>query len=327
MNQETELQKTPLKNPLMAAFLSFLLPGAGHFYQGRNFKGIVNCVCVLTLLLWGLSMGKWGIVFRLEPTQENAQDVAQIQQRIRNGQRFANRELEPDRKKTKTHLGFFAQAPIGLVSIPAMIQEERYFSRDNVSATKDDIEVNSAAVGEFNYRSVDGEVSVKLLDGTIQMSPQQGEFGREMQGTFNGSDEQGNEFQLKLKGLNAIGPPIGSELYQPLRCFVSHLNGEPIDDGQLKAGIERAWADRVFVPPNVVALSHLHGQLGKKFPLAEVFTWIAGLLNVLVIWDAYAGPAYGYRMSRPEELKAEEEAQKEADKAETPSTDSSKSTP
>lgn len=56
--------KIDLKNPLLAAVLSFILPGAGHFYQGRIGKGIVFCVCVLGLFLYGLVLSSgdvgWG---------------------------------------------------------------------------------------------------------------------------------------------------------------------------------------------------------------------------------------------------------------------------
>ncbi len=38
----------------------------------------------------------------------------------------------------------------------------------------------------------------------------------------------------------------------------------------------------------------LHAELGKIHELALVFTWIAGLLNILAVWDAIDGPAYGY---------------------------------
>ena len=34
--------------------------------------------------------------------------------------------------------------------------------------------------------------------------------------------------------------------------------------------------------------------MGKFFELAKIFTWIAGLLNILAVWDAFEGPAYGY---------------------------------
>lgn len=316
MNQDPELQKIPLKNPVVAAVLSFLLPGAGQLYQGRTFKGIINCVCVLTLFFWGLSLGEWGIVFRLEPLQANERDIAQLQGGFQEGERLVNPDLTPDRSNSKIHLGFLAQAPVGLFSIPAMIQERRYFSDNNISATQEEFELNEAAIGKFRYRSKDGDLVIEELEGILKLSPQKGQFGREMQGTFSGTDPQGKKFEVTIEGLNSLGPPIGSETYQPMTCFVSHLNGTAVEDGILRAGVERGWINRFLVPPNIQSLERLHGDLGKKFPLAEVFTWIAGLLNVLVIWDAYAGPAYGYRMPRPEEQAADED--KPATKTEEP---------
>ena len=47
-------------------------------------------------------------------------------------------------------------------------------------------------------------------------------------------------------------------------------------------------------------LSRLHYELGKTYDLAMVYTWIAALLNVLVLWDAFEGPAYGYGDETPE---------------------------
>lgn len=45
-----------LKNPLMAGFLAWLWPGAGHLYQGRYGKGIVFMVCILVTYFFGLAM-------------------------------------------------------------------------------------------------------------------------------------------------------------------------------------------------------------------------------------------------------------------------------
>jgi hypothetical protein len=41
------------------------------------------------------------------------------------------------------------------------------------------------------------------------------------------------------------------------------------------------------------------------FELALVFTWIAGLLNILAVWDALEGPAYGYGDEEPEPSEGE----------------------
>ena len=56
-------------------------------------------------------------------------------------------------------------------------------------------------------------------------------------------------------------------------------------------------------PPDIAGLEMTQGELGKFFEIGQVYTWIAGLLNLLAIWDAVCGPAYGY--GNPEEDKTE----------------------
>ena len=47
----------------------------------------------------------------------------------------------------------------------------------------------------------------------------------------------------------------------------------------------------VMVPPrNQEELSDWHYRLNMRFELGTLYTMIAGLLNVLAIWDAYGGP-------------------------------------
>ena len=52
-----------LKNPALAAVLGWLVPGLGHFYQGRVGKGILFFVCILGLFLFGFRQGDWKIVY------------------------------------------------------------------------------------------------------------------------------------------------------------------------------------------------------------------------------------------------------------------------
>jgi hypothetical protein len=53
----------PLKNPLKAAFLAWLMPGLGHFYQGRTGKGILYATCILGLYFMGLLLGEGNVVY------------------------------------------------------------------------------------------------------------------------------------------------------------------------------------------------------------------------------------------------------------------------
>lgn len=52
-----------LKNPTTAAILAWLIPGAGHLYQGRRGKGILFLVCILSIYFLGLSMGGGRVVY------------------------------------------------------------------------------------------------------------------------------------------------------------------------------------------------------------------------------------------------------------------------
>jgi hypothetical protein len=62
------------KNPWIAGVLAFLIPGAGHLYQGRTVKGIIYCVSILGLFFWGQKMGEGMVVYgdvTLSPTSHN----------------------------------------------------------------------------------------------------------------------------------------------------------------------------------------------------------------------------------------------------------------
>ncbi len=52
-----------LKNPYLAALLAFLIPGLGHWYQGRRGKAVLYCVCILGLYLAGFVLGGGNNVF------------------------------------------------------------------------------------------------------------------------------------------------------------------------------------------------------------------------------------------------------------------------
>ena len=106
-NSTTNTTQTPiaqqpeidLKNPFLAALLTFVLPGAGHIYQGRIGKGIVFCVCVLGLFIYGLVLSSgdvgWGRAMYWKWTPDD--------------HRFY----------------FLGQACIGAPALPALIQSNR----------------------------------------------------------------------------------------------------------------------------------------------------------------------------------------------------------
>src|SRR6516165_11829798 len=147
-----------LREPYLAAFLAWLVPGLGHFYQGRKGKGWLYAICILGLYLTGFTLGEGKIVYW----------------------RWVNPLNNPER----FCLYYLGQFFVGLPALPALIQ------------------------------------------GT-----------------------------LRYFGMNEI-----------LWGFMS----EPAQN----------------------VLNGLHPRLGKLVEIGSMYTAVAGLLNVLAIYDAYEGPAY-----------------------------------
>jgi len=56
-------QYIDLKNRPLAAFLAWLIPGAGHFYQGRRTKGAIYLVCILSAWILGFALGGGHVVY------------------------------------------------------------------------------------------------------------------------------------------------------------------------------------------------------------------------------------------------------------------------
>ena len=52
-----------LRDPFWAAFLAWLWPGAGHFYQRRFAKGFLFMICVLGTFFYGLGLGRGRVVY------------------------------------------------------------------------------------------------------------------------------------------------------------------------------------------------------------------------------------------------------------------------
>lgn len=56
-------QYIDLRNRPLAAFLAWLIPGAGHVYQGRNTKGSLFFVCILSAWILGFALGGGHVVY------------------------------------------------------------------------------------------------------------------------------------------------------------------------------------------------------------------------------------------------------------------------
>src|SRR3954447_12239663 len=86
----------PLRNPYKAAFLAWLIPGLGHFYQGRIGKAWLYAISTLSLYYIGFTMAEGKIVYW----------------------RWVNPLNNPER----FCLHYVGQFFVGLTALPALIQ-------------------------------------------------------------------------------------------------------------------------------------------------------------------------------------------------------------
>lgn len=87
-------QIVDLRNRYLAALLAWLIPGAGHWYQGRKTKGLIFFVCILSAWILGFALGGGHVVYA---------------------------SWQPGDKRWH----YLLQAGVGAAALPAMIQGDR----------------------------------------------------------------------------------------------------------------------------------------------------------------------------------------------------------
>jgi len=180
-----------LKDPMLAAFLAWLVPGLGHYYQGRTAKAVLYFVCIVGTFVYGLYLGGsrelgWG---RVVYASWNAQDK---------------------------RIPYLGQVFVGLPALPALVQNSRV--------------------------------------------------------------RKGKE------------PWFGGFMAPPFPEGFANQN--PFDQPTLDV---------------------LHKKLHRYFELGTVYTLIAGLLNILAIYDAYGGPVFLEKKDEEEESQQSNRAAAAAD--------------
>lgn len=264
-------QTLQLKSPGTAALLAFLIPGLGHLYQGRIFKAIVYFVCIMGTFVVGMRIGDCKVVYF-------------------------------DWNKDQKTFPYLCQFFVGLPALPALFQ----------------VYLRSPADFEPNYlpkpitSPFTGTVTVKgeppmPFTGTVTLESSEA-LASQLQGKVSGT-------LTTSKGeVRCEGTIQELELAQRVspdaeRHFNGNFNGKSLDkdgqaiSGEFHGGIPRSWPQRYGAPlldrapsPRRGALTDLesaHGKLGRNFELGVLYTMVAGLLNILAIYDALEGPAYG----------------------------------
>lgn len=258
--------RIPLKHPWLAGLLAFLVPGAGHFYQGRYFKAVIYSACIIGLFLAGMRMSDWKAVYL--------------------------NKSSPHRETSGRHtlLRFAAQFGVGLPCLWALVQRERFYSKSNDS----DTELNRPQSFEFTGKVTFSDGSRQPVTGRVDLEPFTGDFGgTQIGGNFVGRDATGSPVELTLGHDVDLADPIGGNRERTLECRVVSTEANSSIVG-LDGEVPRPVWNWLGAPLDVQEERELHRSLGKFHELAMVFTWVAGLLNLLVIWDAVEGPAYGF---------------------------------
>ncbi len=267
--------RIPLKRPWLAGILALLLPGLGHAYQGRWFKAALYFVCIIGLFVIGLVLSGGQAV---QPPPKGA---------FKSGNMLAI-------------LKYSAQAAAGAPALVGLVQRERYYSPNNVAVDSIPRPFSTPFRGIASYQDETGHHTGNI-EGIIFLEPAEERFGRgAITGRFEGKFE-GKPVKLQLSNHVQLSRPIEAN---PERGVTSgilvNLNGNQTDLGHLSGAIPRAFSNWYAVPADELDDQNLHDRLGKFYELAMVFTWVAGLLNILAIWDAVEGPAYGIGRSEPE---------------------------
>lgn len=268
--------KIPLRSPGFAAVLAFLVPGLGHLYQGRIFKAVIYFVCIMGTFTLGMRVGECQVVY-----------------------------WDQDQKP----LPYLCQVWVGLPALPALAQvylrPMSDFEPNNLSGV-----LAGPCEGQFLEKGQD-PVPFK---GEITLSPVQN-FATQIQGEFRGTlqNPKGGEvpFEGKLQEVelsSRVAPDARRQFAGAITGKTTGANEKQIS-GDLKGGIPRGWLERYAAPlldpdPSTprgarfflrhpTDLERAHERLGKNFELGVLYTMVAGLLNILAIYDALDGPAYG----------------------------------
>ena len=144
------------------------------------------------------------------------------------------------------------------------------------------------------------------VKGTIELSPRQPDTPRywraKIKGKLTAADGSVREIagEMERGSLEAAVAPWPDRVIAGE--FVGHLDQQPDETFNLKGSIPRSFWDSFEAPlqdsrsidlaGEAGGLDRAHKELGGRFELGVVYTMIAGLLNILAIFDAYEGPAY-----------------------------------
>jgi hypothetical protein len=313
--------RVPLKNPFLAVLLGLVMPGGGQLYQGRTFKGVLYAVCIIGTFTYGMFLSDWTALYAGSPLSSTGRRWGYLAQ-TPIGVPAAYALVQQKRYSSPENTSQYAidqplSAPFeGIVRLGN--GDEGVAWPEAFKALE---EARKQAIQKGQGAAVDGEVSEPeyqyyRLKGEVELRPISTNIGPQVEGRFTGHinlwnaetktyDETGDAVELPLSsevGRFEIDRKIYADRQRSLKIPIvgEGDDGRPHKAGVLRGTIPRPIGNWLAVPLEPEKLNRLHYELGKTYDLALVYTWIAALLNVLVLWDAFEGPAYGYGDEKPE---------------------------
>ena len=274
--------KVDLKDPALAALLAFLLPGLGHFYQRRVFKGLLYCVCILGTFFTGLSIGHGQVVYFQWKQPEN-----------------------------RTY-AYLCQFWVGLPALPALAQSQLR-SKEAFDANYVSHPISQTFEGTL-FDTAGGETrAIGKLFGKIELKSQNPEAPRHWTGTVTGTLTTSEGSTRPIQGemvrggidRGGLDPEVAPWHQRRIIGRFEETRGDRAEEtvsGKLEGAMPRSLLDSFEAPlqdprsndfgGEPSDLDRAHRELGGRFELGVVYTMIAGLLNILAVYDAYDGPAY-----------------------------------
>jgi hypothetical protein len=263
-----------LKDPGFSALLAFLLPGLGHFYQRRIFKAVLYAVCILGTFFTGLRIGHGQVVYFQWKSSEN-----------------------------RTY-AYLCQFWVGLPALPALAQA-KLRSRDALERNHVTGSFSSPFEGTLYESDARDGKTIGKVKGTLEITlipPENPRSAPSWKAKLkNGKLTTADGTIQDLEGVLEHGTLDAEVAPWPDRTFTANIRhnvDQQFDETyKLKGSIPRSLWNSFEAPLQDAQgeagdLDRAHKELGGQFELGVVYTMIAGLLNILAIFDAYEGPAY-----------------------------------
>lgn len=276
-----------------AGVLSYLVPGLGQIVQGRVAKGVLFLVCIYTLFFYGIYLGH---------------GTTKLYGRTYSGSPVVYLPSTDDSERTPKQR---RKMPLALLPDPVFRVAEDLYNRPQFAGQ---FFVGVAAWPAIEQYRGYNRLQIQSVEDAHNLADQKAQNAERLQAEARTKDLEAAALREKAK---ADPANMADHLEKArkaedeaatARADAKIAEEQEAESRETAARLEREAAHPVIgafqrePPPNVINVLHNAGD--KRLELAWVFTVIAGVLNILVIYDAVAGPAFVLAASSSNEKKA-----------------------